>query len=158
MIRKIAIILMPLLLFCLCVVAPVSAQDETPHVVMHGSGQLEAGDIVGYAVLNVNTHSGMTRIHVTFPGGFLLSGVPSLPDQRVTGIYGQGEIGSWEVDGSTVTINVQESQSFLLPSHDLVPESGIGQIVGVITGPGNRGTIDLPDDEFTQFTGIIVIR
>ena len=158
MIKKIAIILMTLLLFCLCGVAPVSAQDETPHVVMHGSGQLEAGDIVGYAVLNVNTHSGMVRIHVTFPGGFLLSGVPGLPEQWVTGIYGQGEIESWEVDGPNVTIDVQESQSFLLPSHDLVPESGIGEIVGVLTGPGNRGTIDLPDDEFTEFTGTIIIR
>ena len=158
MIKKIAIISMALLLFCLCGVAPVSAQDETPQVVMQGRGQLIAGDIVGNAVLSVNTQTGMARIHVTFRGGFLLSGHPDLPEQWVTGIYGQGEIESWAVDGSRVTINVEDSQSYLLPSHDLVPESGIGQIVGDITGPGKRGTIDLPDSEFTEFTGIIIIR
>lgn len=157
--KKIAIIGMALLLFCLCGVAPVSAQDEPSGVIMQGRGQLIAGDIVGNTVINVNTNTGMVRMHVTFPGGFLWPGGPGLPDEQwVTGIYSQGEIESWEVDGSTVTIFGEESQSFFLPSHDLLPESGAGQIIGTLTGPGNRGTIDLQDPDFNIFTGTIIIR
>ena len=159
--KKIAIIGMALLLFCLCGVTPVSAQDGPSMVIMQGSGELTLGDdIVGRTTINVNTNTGVVRMHVSFPGGFMWPdlGLGYPEEQWVTGIYSQGEIESWEVDGSTVTIFGEESQSFLLPSHDIIPESGAGQIIGTLTGPGNRGTIELQDPDFNIFTGTIIIR
>ena len=149
--RKIVGLAIVLMLFALSV-APISAQTQ-PRVIMHGSAsQVEfPPGVDANVVVHVDTASGMVRLQVSHPGGFVGPG-----GEFITGRYAIGEVTGWIIDGTTVTIDA-EGQMYLLPSREPHGPSGPGQfVVGELTGPGNRGYITILG--WLTIPGTIIIR
>ncbi len=154
--RKILVLTIVLMLFALSV-APISAETHQPQVIMQGSGQVEFPfGSKGFAniTLHVDTATGKMRMELSIPRGVMT------PDgQFITGLYAVAEVTGHTIDGSTVTVDVW-GETFFRPSRESLGPPSELQIVGKLTGPGNRGTISAGEAPGFQFTipGTIIIR
>ena len=156
--KRIIALIIAILLLTLSTVPVLASTDS--QVIMQGSGRVEAFPPgVGASVtVYINTTTNIVRMQVSVPGGF------SGPDgQQVMGMYTQGEVLDWGIEGNTVNIDIQ-GQTFLLPSREPMGEPGTAQFIGEFTGPGNRGEISLlvegPGGPGIAFTipGVIVVN
>jgi hypothetical protein len=156
-VKRILVLTTVVLVFALLAI-PVSAQSG-PQVIMQGSGQVEiapptpgGGPLSVGVSLHIDTSRGAVSARYSIPGGFMANG------QLVTGMYTVGNVTGCTVDGSTVTVDI-EGQTYLLPSREPMGPPGQAQLVGSLTGPGNRGTITVfvPEVAFT-IPGTIIIR
>lgn len=153
--RKILVLAISILLLVLAA-APVSAQVEQ-QVTIRGSGPLVFGTYDAIFSIQVNTETGKVAMKMMFPGTIAADGHGY--EQFLAGLYWEGEINDYSVDGNAVTVDCQLT-TYMLPWHELWPNEPTGELLvqGELTGPGNRGEITIDAPWGGTIPGTIIIR
>ena len=155
--KRLVIVVVALLLVCLNAI-PVAAQIED-EVFIKVKGEVsfdwEEDGIVDAVAKVKNTYdSASGKVIGTFKFG--KSVYCPWANQWITGIYGEGELVSWEIVGSEIILDPGPTPIYVLPSGDyLGTEQNNSNEIGIISG--NKITIDL-GEPFTLLTGTIKIK
>ena len=134
---------------------PVSAQDQT--VTMQGSGHVlfQTSETIfsdSIFTVHIDTAKDTVKMQVIFRGPI----APTPDGQFLTGLYWEGEITGYTIDGDTVTVDCLVT-AYLLPWHELFPGTGPYEVYvqGKLTGQGRRGEITVGS---LNIPGTIIIR